>query len=182
MTEASVALDVGGTMIKGALAGRDGAFLRTRRWPTAREEGPEAVVQRILQAAAELAETARAELGTPARAAGVAVPGSVDEDNGMALYSANIGWRDVPLRSLLEDRLRLPSAVAHDVRAASLGEGSLGAARGLGDYLFVGIGTGIGGGIVSGGQPQRGAHGLAGEIGHVIVQPGGPLCGCGAHG
>ena len=100
----------------------------------------------------------------------------------MALYSANIRWRDIPLRALLEERLKLPAAVAHDVRAASLGEGARGAARGLRDYLFVGIGTGIGGGMVAEGQLVRGAHGQAAEIGHVIVQPGGPLCGCGARG
>jgi glucokinase len=180
--EAVVALDVGGTVIKGALVAADGSFLRSRRWPTGREAGPEAVVERILGAAAELVETARAELDGYPRAAGVAVPGAVDEERGTAAYSANIGWRDLPLRSLLADRLQLPTALAHDVRAASLGEGAFGAARGLADYLFVGIGTGIGGGIVAGGQALRGAHGLAAEIGHVLVQPEGPLCGCGARG
>jgi glucokinase len=137
---------------------------------------------RFLVVACELAESCRAQLGTAPAAAGVAVPGSVDEAAGVALYSANIGWRDVPLRALLEERLALTAAVAHDVRAASIAEGALGAARGVRDYLFVGIGTGIGGGIVAGGQPLRGAHGLAGEIGHLMVRPDGPECACGARG
>lgn len=182
MTASVIALDVGGTMIKGALVGRGGAALHWQRWPTQREGGPAAVVDRILSVASELAEIARTELGAPSLAVGAAVPGAVEEGAGVARYSANLGWRDVPLRALLSERLNLPTAVGHDVRAAGLAEGRWGAVKGSKDYLMVTLGTGIGGAVVAGGQLQVGAHALGGEIGHVVVRRDGPVCGCGARG
>ena len=110
------------------------------------------------------------------------VPGSVDVETGTALYSANIGWRDVPLRDLLAADLGVPVVLEHDVRAAGLAECLLGRARGVSDCLVVVIGTGIAGVIVSHGVTVRGATALAGEIGHVPVYPDGEVCACGQRG
>lgn len=169
-------------MLKGALVGRDGTVALRRRRPTGRGAGPDAVVSCIVDFAGELAELCHRELGRPPMGAAVVVPGVVDEQAGSAVFAANLGWRDAPLRSLLEDRLRLPAALGHDVRAGALAEGLMGAARGARDYLFIPIGTGIGGAAVLHGLRYEGAHALAMEIGHVVIDPQGPPCGCGARG
>ncbi|WP_078854672.1 ROK family protein [Streptomyces sp. NRRL F-5135] len=182
-----IALDVGGTGIKAALVGADGALLRQARRATGRERGPEAVLETVLGFAAELhaygAEHFGGEDGEGAAAVGVAVPGLVDAERGIALYASNLGWRDVPLRDLLSARLGgVPAALGHDVRAGGLAEGRLGAGRGTDRFLFVPLGTGIAGAICIGGAIEAGAHGSAGEIGHVVVRPDGPECRCGQRG
>ncbi|WP_432138833.1 MULTISPECIES: ROK family protein [unclassified Streptomyces] len=178
-----IALDVGGTGMKAALAGPDGALLHQARRATGRERGPDAVVAGILDFAAELRQYGAEHLGGPAAAAGVAVPGIVDEPGGIAAYSANLGWRDVPLRALLADRLGgVPVALGHDVRTGGLAEGRVGAARDADRFLFVALGTGIAGAIGVDGRVEAGAHGFAGEIGHIVVRHGGPACPCGQHG
>jgi glucokinase len=178
-----IALDVGGTGMKAALVGADGALLHQARRATGRERGPEAVVRTILDFAAELRAHGERHLGTPASAAGVAVPGIVDADRGVAAYAANLGWRDVPLRDLLSARLSgTPVALGHDVRTGGLAEGRIGAGRDADRFLFVPLGTGIAGAIGIDGRVEAGAHGNAGEIGHIVVRPGGIACPCGQRG
>ncbi|MFH8745776.1 ROK family protein [Streptomyces rimosus] len=178
-----IALDVGGTGMKAALAGADGTLLYEARRPTGRERGPEAVVATILDFAEELREIGHARFGAPAVAAGVAVPGIVDDTHGIAVYAANLGWRDVPLRALLSERLGgVPVALGHDVRTGGLAEGRIGAGQDADRFLFVPLGTGIAGAIGIEGRIEAGAHGSAGEIGHIVVRPGGPECGCGQRG
>ncbi|MDT9697113.1 ROK family protein [Streptomyces sp. P17] len=177
-----IALDVGGTGMKAALVGADGALLHQARRPTGRERGPDAVVAGILGFAAELRAHGAQTFGEPAAAAGLAVPGIVDEASGVAAYSANLGWRDVPLRELIRTELGIPAALGHDVRTGGLAEGRIGAGRGADRFLFVALGTGIAGAIGVEGRVEAGAHGFAGEIGHVVVRPGGPACPCGQRG
>ncbi|MEW1656912.1 ROK family protein [Streptomyces sp. NPDC093707] len=178
-----IALDVGGTGMKAALAGADDTLLYEARRPTGRERGPEAVVETILGFAADLRDAGRERFGSTALAAGVAVPGIVDEATGTAAYSANLGWRDLPLRALLSERLGgLPVALGHDVRTGGLAEGRIGAGRDTDRFLFVPLGTGIAGAIGNGGRIEAGAHGSAGEIGHIVVRPGGHPCSCGQRG
>ncbi|MEU6282249.1 ROK family protein [Streptomyces sp. NPDC047028] len=177
-----IALDVGGTGMKAALVGDDGALLHSARRATGRERGPDAVVEAILGFAADLRAHGVERYGTPAAAAGIAVPGIVDDTHGTAVYAANLGWRDVPLRDLLADRLGMPVALGHDVRAGGLAEGRLGAGRGADRYLFVPLGTGIAGAIGIDGRVEAGAHGFAGEIGHIVVRPDGDPCPCGQRG
>lgn len=178
-----IALDVGGTGMKAALVGADGALLHEARRATDRERGPEAVVETILGFAADLRAYGVEHYGESASAAGVAVPGIVDAERGIALYAANLGWRDVPLRALLGERLGgVPVALGHDVRTGGLAEGRLGAGRGADRFFFVPLGTGIAGAIGINGVIEAGAHGYAGEIGHVVVRPDGPECGCGQRG
>ncbi|MEU8514111.1 ROK family protein [Kitasatospora sp. NPDC048722] len=190
-----IALDVGGTGMKAALLAQDGSVLFEARRPTGREHGTDAVVAAILDFAADLATEGRDRFGVAPLAAGVAVPGTIDERNGIAVYSANLGWRDLPLRKLLGERLAalaptkgggssapIPVALGHDVRSGGLAEGRIGAGRGVGRFLFIALGTGIAGAIGIDGRIEAGAHGYGGEIGHVVVRPGGPECGCGARG
>ncbi|MFC8297714.1 ROK family protein [Micromonospora orduensis] len=176
-----VALDVGGTGMKCALVRPDGVAVRTERHPTDAARGPQAVIGTILDVALGLADKARADGLTPV-AVGIAVPGVVDEARGVAVWSANVGFRDVPLRDLAAARLGLPTALGHDVRVGGLAEARLGAGRGAGHVLFVAIGTGIAAAHVVDGVAAVGAHGAAGEIGHIMVRPDGPRCGCGRPG
>jgi glucokinase len=173
-----LALDVGGTGMKCALVRPDGTVHHTERHPTPAAQGPEAVTARILDVAAGLAERD----GVIPLAVGVAVPGVVDEAAGVAVWSSNLGFRDVPLRDLLASRLGVPAALGHDVRAGGLAEARLGAARGERHVLFVAIGTGIAAAHVVDGRVLAGAHGAAGELGHIVIRPGGASCGCGARG
>ncbi|WP_327042088.1 ROK family protein [Micromonospora ureilytica] len=176
-----VALDVGGTGMKCALVRPDGVVVRSERHPTDAARGPAAVVGTILEVAGGLADKARAD-GLAPIAVGIAVPGVVDEARGVAVWSANVGFRDVPLRDLTVKRLGLPTALGHDVRVGGLAEARLGAGRGTGHVLFVAIGTGIAAAHVVDGRAAVGAHGAAGEIGHILVRPDGPRCGCGRPG
>ncbi|MEU9508992.1 ROK family protein [Micromonospora sp. NPDC048170] len=180
-TDVVVALDVGGTGMKCALVRADGVVLHAERHATDAGRGPDAVVDTVLAVAEGLAGKARAD-GLDPVAAGIAVPGVIDEARGIAAWSANLGFRDVPLRDLAHERLGLPTALGHDVRAGGLAEARLGAGRDAGHVLFVAIGTGIAAAHVVGGTAATGAHGAAGEIGHIQVRPGGPRCGCGRPG
>ncbi|WP_406842090.1 ROK family protein [Micromonospora harpali] len=167
--------------MKCALVRPDGSTVHTERHPTDAGRGPDAVVETILDVAEGLAGKARAD-GLDPVALGIAVPGVVDEAAGVAVWSANVGFRDVPLRDLAAARLGLPTALGHDVRVGGLAEARLGAGRGTGHVLFVAIGTGIAAAHVVDGVAATGAHGAAGEIGHILVRPGGPRCGCGRDG
>ncbi len=168
--------------MKAALVGADGGLLHQARRPTGRERGPDAVVEGILGFAAELRAYGAERFGEPAAAAGVAVPGIVDEERGIAAFAANLGWRDVPLRDLLAERLGAPVALGHDVRTGGLAEGRIGTGKGADRFFFVPLGTGIAGAIGIDGRVEAGAHGFAGEIGHIVVRPGGTPCPCGQRG
>ncbi|NGO71557.1 ROK family protein [Streptomyces boncukensis] len=186
-----IALDVGGTGMKAALISSGMELLHEARRPTEGDRGPEAVVEGVLAFAAELRAVGVERYGTEPLAAGVAVPGTIDEAAGIAAFSANLGWRNVPFRALLRERLAdgrpdalppLPVALGHDVRTGGLAEGRIGAGEGVDRYLFLPVGTGIAGAIGIDGKVEPGAHGSAGELGHVVVRPGGPPCGCGQRG
>jgi glucokinase len=171
VSPAAVGIDVGGTKCLGVALAADGSVVREHRVPT--PEGPDALV-------ATLAEIA-AELEAPG-AVGIAVPGLVNRD-GVLLAAANLTDVHVlPLRELLQERSGLRVVVDNDNTVACLAEWKLGAGRGVDDLLLVGLGTGIGGGYVSGGVLQRGHNGFAGEFGHMIVQAHGTPCPCGQHG
>ncbi|MEU4832834.1 ROK family protein [Streptosporangium sp. NPDC023615] len=171
MSSFVVALDVGGTSMKGGLVTRSGEIVRTGRRATPRDRGPAAVIAEIRSFISDLAASGG---GTPA-GVGLAVPGLVNADT--AVYSANIGWRDVPATGLVP--LDVPVRLGHDVRTGGLAESVLGAGRELGDFLFLPIGTGIAGATILRGEPYGGTAGWAGEIGHIPVLPTGERCACG---
>lgn len=175
-----IGVDIGGTSIKGVLTGRDGVPRVRLDLQTPVRDGADAVVEAVVDIASRLRDAA-GDNTTPV-GVGLVMPGVVDRTAGIARWSANIGWRDLPIRRLVADRLGLPVAIEHDVRAAALAEVTWGAARGIREVLFVAIGTGIAGALVVGGAVVDGAAGLAGEIGHVPVFPDGEPCACGQRG
>jgi len=115
-------------------------------------------------------------------AAGIAAPGPLDSRTGMILHSPNLGWRDVPLGPWLASELGVPVTLEDDATAAALGESRLGAGRDADVFAYLTLSSGIGAGIVVDGKLLRGANGLAGEVGHLVVDPAGPRCGCGRRG
>jgi len=181
LPDAVVAIDVGGTTLKGALVASGGVALARLDAPTPAAEGGDAVARAIVELAGRLAAAGEGA-AQPVRvvAAAAVTPGSVDAAAGVIRYAANLGWRDVPLAALLAAELGVPVGVDHDVRAAGLaetvyGQGSRAAAD---DCFFVALGTGIGSVLVAEGQARAGATGGAGELGHVPVYPDGDLCEC----
>lgn len=177
MNDAVVAVDVGGTSIKGAVVDAAGEVLREAVVATPVASGAGAVVAAISSTVRELVGT-----GDSIAAIGLVVPGNVDADAGVARFSANLGWRDVPLRTLLLEEFALPTVLEHDVRAAGLAERTIGLARNRDDCLVAVIGTGIAGVITSAGRHVSGARRLAGELGHMAVWPDGEACPCGQRG
>jgi glucokinase len=180
-TEAVLAVDVGGTGIKAAVCDRDCTVLTTAARDTPVADGVPVVVSAICGVISELAGRADADRFR-VRGVGLILPGVVDAVAGIARYSANIGWRDLAVADEVGRRVGLPVAIEHDVRAAGLAEAQLGAARGVPDALFVGIGTGIAAASIVGGRLVPGGGNLAGEIGHLPAIPGGEPCPCGQRG
>lgn len=175
-TRTAAAVDVGGTTIKGAVVDADGAFLRELSRPTPAADGPDAVVAALLAVIAELRSAD--DVG----AVGVVVPGAVDAAAGRAVFSANLGFRDTPVRDIVAAATGLPALLEHDVRAAGVAEDAMGATAGVDDYVLAVIGTGIAAVIQTGGARVTGATGVPGELGHIPVWPGGELCSCGQRG
>jgi glucokinase len=174
---AVVALDVGGTRIKGAVLDAEGNRVTEMRYPTRRGDGPEAVLRRVYQVAAWLTDSAA---GQSVVAGGLAVCGSVDQAG--LVTAVNLGWADADPGSAVGNHLGIPVAVLNDAHAGALGEGDLGAATGTDDFLYVSLGTSIGAAMVRGRQLVHGAHGHAGELGHITIDPSGPACACGGRG
>ncbi len=172
-----VALDVGGTSIKGAIVDRRYRIVHQVHQQTPRDQGTAAIVAAIAEQLLALAAAA----DTPPLAAGVVVPGVVDEVRGVAVASANLGWTELALQQLLQDRVAMPVRLGHDVRAGALAEQRLGAAQGASDVLFLPIGFGIAAAIIVDGNMLV-AGGYAGELGHIVVEPEGERCGCGRRG
>lgn len=174
-------VDVGGTKILAAVA-REGRILATRAVPTEPVRGADAVMASIAAAI----HGSRADAGladVPLAAVGAAVPGPLDFESGVVIDAHNLGWRDFPFVARLGQTVGgVPVVMDDDANCAGLGEAVHGAGRGHADQVFVTVSTGIGGAVILGGRLHRGAHGLAGEVGHVCVAPEGPACGCGKHG
>jgi glucokinase len=176
-TSRIVGIDLGGSAIKAGAISPRGEILERRSVPSGVERGAEEVLDRIASLARELGATGALGLGTP---------GLIDRRANRILESPNIAClRGVALAYELARRLSIDARsieIENDANAAALGEHWLGAARGESDALVVTLGTGIGGGLIVSGQLHRGATGMAGEFGHVVVDPDGPPCGCGARG
>jgi glucokinase len=167
----AVGIDIGGTKIAASRISPEGEILARTVIPTPADD-QSAALPAIEAAAADVMDDRVVAIG-------IGMAGLIDVRSGVLLSTPNLVWRHLPLGEGLGATYGLPVIVNNDATSAAWGESRLGASRGRDDSLFVGVGTGIGGGIVAGGRLVRGAHGFAGEIGHTIVEPGGPPCGCG---
>ena len=180
MDEATIAMDMGGTQLRFALLDDEYRVVARHAEATRPEEGPEPVLERIVARMRALGEQAG---WNQVRAVGVAAPGPLDPFHGVILHAPNLpGWHDVPLAERLRQALGCSVFVGNDANLAALAEQRRGAGRDHADMLFVTVSTGIGGGVISGGRLLLGHQGLAGELGHMTVEPQGPRCNCGNHG
>ena len=170
-----VAVDVGGTEIKSALVDSDLNVIETTTAPTPKADttGVE-TVKAISAIVAEFGKTQKVE------AVGLAVPGALDEPAGTSRWSGNLQWKNLPIRKLLEDSVKIPVAFGHDVRTAAVAELRSGAAKGARNAIFIPVGTGIAAAFIIDGE-IRSADGYAGEIGHIDVNGKYP-CVCGKTG
>lgn len=179
-----VGIDLGGTNIVSGCVAEDGSALHgSRSEPTGAEDGPDAVVQRIIRSAQASIAATRAEVpGAEIIGAGIGSPGPLDTRTGIVLLTPNLGWVNMPLRARLQEGLGLRTALDNDANCAVLGEWWRGAARGTRQALGLTIGTGIGGGIIIDGRLYHGASDIAGEIGHMTIDANGRRCKCGNYG
>jgi glucokinase len=171
-----IAIDIGGTQIRAAAYRRGSITPETvQRIPT-RGEGT------AFERMCGLIQSIWPEHGTVERIV-VATPGPVNPEAGIVYSAPNIeGWDNFPIGPELSARFGVPAKIGNDANLAALGEWRFGAAKGHHDVLYLTISTGIGGGVISGDRLLLGTRGLAGEVGHITVQPNGPLCGCGQRG
>jgi glucokinase len=178
-----IGIDISGAFgsgIRGGLVDGTAALLARKEAITPRTSQQE-LIDTVVTMGGRLAELAQRD-GAPALALGIAVPGLLDEASGVVHRSPNLKLEEVNLGQVLQSRLKLPVFLVHDASAGALAEYSVGAARTVSDLLLMVIGTGVGSAVISGGQILRGAYGTAGEIGHIVIDPAGSVCGCGGRG
>jgi glucokinase len=123
-----------------------------------------------------------ASIGGGLVAAGIAAPGPLDAERGVVTRSSNLGWSDIPITSMVTEHLGIPAALEDDGNTAAIGEWHFGAGQGTDPFGYLTASSGIGGGIVVGGNLVRGVAGNAGEVGHIVIDTDGPLCACGRRG
>ena len=159
-----------------------GRLLAQRRRPSRLSEQPERDLAELADEARALCAEAGLELSA-LRGVGVSAPGPLDPESGVLLHPPNLpGWREVPIRRLLGDRLGLPVQVENDANAAALAEWRFGAGRGFQHVAYLTMSTGVGAGLVLGGKLYAGNLGMAGEVGHAPVEWDGEPCACGRRG
>ncbi len=178
-----VGVDLGGTTVAVGLLDDRGHILEQAEAPTFAHQGHDAVIDRIarlIQRVIEGAGVSLEEVG----GIGIGVPGMLDMERGLTLFLPNLPgtWPKVPLAPRIEQAVGLPTFLLNDVRSITLGEKTYGAGREVDNMVCLAIGTGIGGGVVVGGKLLLGLDGTAGEVGHQVIDPYGPRCGCGNRG
>lgn len=179
MKKLVIGIDMGGTNVRLALVSSDGTVINSMRNKTSAQEGKDAIISRLSSASSELVAEGR-DLGNVV-GVGIGAPGLIE--NGVVRCSPNLpGWKEVPLQKLLEEALSLPVVLENDANAVAYGEKSFGAGKGFASLICITLGTGVGGGVILDGKIWRGAFGMAGEIGHMVVEPEGLKCSCGNRG
>ena len=181
MPNYSIGVDLGGTNLRIAAVDDQGKLLEKITLGTQVALGRERVINDMCEAISQLTKR-YANLAT-LQGIGIGVPGIIDMKTGMVRESPNLpGWTESPVRAEIEKRLGTRVILENDANVAALGEKWLGAGRGVEDLAILTLGTGVGGGIILGGRILHGMTGMAGEFGHVTVEPDGVRCGCGNHG
>ena len=164
----AIGVDLGGTKILAGVVARDGTVVRRHERPTP-QDSQEHVLAELEAAVAELLDESVA-------AVGFGSPSPIDQENGVVVRCVNLPLENAPLRDRMHERFRLPVGLDNDANAAAIGEWRAGAGRGDDDLLMLTLGTGVGGGVISGGKPFRGRKGLGAEFGHVVIVHCGRPC------
>jgi glucokinase len=181
MNKFSIGVDLGGTNLRIAAVDDSGKLVEKVTLGTKVSLGRDHVIDDMCDAIQRM--SAKFKDSAPLMGIGIGVPGIIDMQTGLLRESPNLpGWADSPVRAEIERRLNTIVILENDANVAALGEQWLGAAKDYSDMAMFTLGTGVGGGIVTGGVIWRGANGMAGEFGHITVEPDGHLCGCGNRG
>ncbi|MBN8245819.1 MAG: ROK family protein [Verrucomicrobia bacterium] len=176
-----IGVDLGGTKILAGVFTPQLKLLQTAKLSTKADRGFDAVLERIDRCVRDAVDEADMSL-KQVRGVGIGAPGAVNPENGEVIFAPNLDWRDAPLKKELEKRLDLPVFVENDCNACTLGVHEVELKGKPRNMLGLFLGTGIGGGLILEGELYRGFNGTAGEIGHMVLQVGGPKCGCGNNG
>lgn len=171
----TVGIDVGGTKIAAGVVAEDGTLVTSSRSESPADD-PVAIAEEIATLVGDLRKD------HDVSAVGVAAAGWINLERTEVMFAPNLAWRDEPLKALVADRVGLPTVIENDANAAAWGEYRFGSGQGARALLTATIGTGIGGGLVLGGEVFRGGFGVGAEIGHIRVVPQGRLCACGRQG
>lgn len=177
-----IGVDVGGTNIRMGIVTPDGRILNKIQYPTDMSRGGMAMMEGLVSRIQDFVREGTRGVHSEIRI-GIGVAGPIDMRRGVLIAPPNLpDLHGFPLREFLQEKISLPTAIENDANAFTLGEGWKGAARGALNYCGITLGTGVGGGIVVAGKILHGAEGLGGEVGHMVLNPEGPLCGCGGKG
>lgn len=178
-------IDIGGTKIAGGVMDAEtGRLVLQDRVPTLALEGGPAILKRALDLARTLLDAAATQgLPTPV-AIGVGAGGQIDPEAGVVVFATDVlpGWTGTPLRAAFEEAFSLSTAVDNDVNALAAGESRFGAGQDFANLIYLALGTGVGGAIITNGRLYHGARGVGSELGHLVLVPDGLPCTCGGHG
>lgn len=177
-----IGVDFGATNTRIGVVARDGKIIGKKTIPTYSTRGKKFIIERLIDELKGSISTLTLK-GIKVLALGIGIAGIIYIKKGIVAFSPNMpAWRMVPLKRIVARRLKLPVFIENDANAAAIGEGWLGAGKGIRNFVCITLGTGIGGALVLDGRIVHGADGMAGEIGHITVNPDGPLCNCGNNG
>ena len=181
MEQSAIGIDLGGTNLKGVVMSRDGTQRYLSRTPTEAQKGGRCVLSNLVGLVEQLVEKAGGVddiIGV-----GIGTPGFVDSDGTILGGAENIpGWKGLNIFEPIRERIGVPATAGNDVTVTALAEARYGAARGVKNMVCLALGTGIGGGVIIDGHVYKGTHGMAGELGHLIVETNGLPCTCGGDG
>jgi glucokinase len=179
----ALGIDLGGTKTLAAVVDvTTGEVIASERKRTRAAKGQDYVSQRIIELSTSALQAAKLPADANIVAVGIGAAGQIDRTNGVVIDAPNLGVKDMPMRDILGKQFGKPVAVGNDVEVAALGEYLYGSGRGFSTFVVIFVGTGIGAGIIQNGRLYSGFTGTAGEVGHMIIQAGGRICGCGARG
>ena len=181
MNEYYLGLDLGGTKILTGLADKNGEIIVRSRRDTEAELGEEKIISNMIETVEDVlkkAEVSADEVIT----LGIGSPGPLDAKKGIIIENSNLPWKNVPLVAEMEKALNIKTILKNDANAAALGEKWFGAGRNVDNMVYLTVSTGIGGGAIINKELFTGVNDNACEIGHTVIDPDGPLCGCGNHG
>jgi glucokinase len=182
MNEFFVGLDIGGSKLAAAVGTADGKLVGITTTPTPQRLRPQEVVTSLLDLANLAVRKANA-IWKEVKAVGISFGGPVNFQQGFTIACHHLpGWSNVPLVKVVKNKLQLPTVMDNDANVSALGEARLGAGKGAADFAYLTVSTGIGAGLILDGKIYRGTGSLAGEVGHTLLRPGGPLCTCGRNG
>lgn len=179
MSKLVIGVDLGGTKVNTGIVDENGKIHMSIKVPTLANEGPYPVIDRIKKSIYDVLKEANMNL-IDMGGIGIISPGPIDSDKGLVINPSNLpGWDHIPIVNLLKEEFQLPVMLDNDANAAALAEYLFGSGRGLRNFVYITVSTGIGGGVIIGGKLYRGTNSNAAEVGHMTIDYKGPKCNCG---